>query len=65
LEEIKVEIEVLRKFSGNTNITSFYGVYGIKVSRAEKASRTAMSCHASPYITTLLATVCPQRPVMQ
>jgi len=30
LEEIKVEIEVLRKFSTHTNITSFYGVYGVK-----------------------------------
>jgi hypothetical protein len=45
-----VEIEVLRKFSGNTNITSFYGVYGIKVSTAQKASRSvplSLLCRAT------------------
>lgn len=45
-----MEIEVLRKFSGNTNITSFYGVYGIKVSRAQKASRSVPLCSVVPYI---------------
>lgn len=29
-EEIKVEVEVLRKHATHTNITSFYGLYGVK-----------------------------------
>eukprot|EP00035_Acanthoeca_spectabilis_P021496 m.438563 g.438563 ORF g.438563 m.438563 type:complete len:794 (+) comp18257_c0_seq1:247-2628(+) len=62
LEEIKVEIEVLRKFASHTNITSFYGVYGVKTpGTAEDKLWLAMEYCGGGSVTDLAKKMEPRR----